>query len=363
MSQLTTGNSIKANITCNIHDTFTLNIDTVIASGKTTAIFGPSGSGKTTFLRCLAGLAPCDGEIKVASTHWQSGTLRLPPHKRPVGFVFQEASLFEHLNVEQNLRYAQKRAQKREIVASWDDVVDLFELAPLLGQPSTSLSGGERQRVAIARALLSQPDILFMDEPLASLDNERKTEALKYLQQLQQKYAFTLVYVTHSLDEIAQLADDLLVIESGKVLIHDTIDKVFSHVNFANKDYNQASSVISGAVTELDPQYRLACINTACGDFWIADNNYRIGDNKRLRLLASDISIAPERPSKSSILNCVEAMITEMDTDHIKPLALICLASEGQPLLAQITRKSLDALKLHQGQKVWAQIKSVAIAR
>ncbi len=219
MSQLTTGNSIKANITCNIHDTFTLNIDTVIASGKTTAIFGPSGSGKTTFLRCLAGLTSCDGEIKVASTHWQSGSLHLPPHKRPVGFVFQEASLFEHLNVEQNLRYAQKRAQKRELVASWDDVVDLFELAPLLSQQSTSLSGGERQRVAIARALLSQPDILFMDEPLASLDNERKTEALKYLQRLQQKYAFTLVYVTHSLDEIAQLADDLLVIESGKVLI------------------------------------------------------------------------------------------------------------------------------------------------
>lgn len=363
MSQPTSGYGIEAKITCNVHDSFTLNIDTVIASGKTTAIFGPSGSGKTTLLRCLAGLAPCDGEIKVASTHWQSSSARLPPHKRPVGFVFQEASLFEHLNVEQNLRYAQKRAQKREIVASWDDVVDLFELAPLLSQHSTSLSGGESQRVAIARALLSQPDILFMDEPLASLDNERKIEALKYLQRLQQRFAFTLLYVTHSLDEIAQLADDLLVIEAGKLLIHDSVETVFNHTNFANKDYNQASSLISGAVTEIDSQYQLACVNTACGDFWIADNNYRIGDNKRLRLLASDISIAPERASKSSILNCVEAVITEMDADHAKPLALICLASEGQPLLAQITRKSLDALKLHKGQNVWAQIKSVAIAR
>lgn len=359
---------IYAQLCCRHSDTFTLDVEFTLSHQKTTAIFGPSGSGKTTLLRCLAGFTASQGTVSVNGQHWQQGNYCLAVHQRPLAYVFQEASLFAHLNVEQNLQYARKRAPKSQPFASWQQVVELLGLAPLLKHKPDQLSGGERQRVAIARALLKQPAILFMDEPLAALDSERKTEVLAYIQTLQREFSLTIVYVTHSLDEIAQLADDLLVIEDGKVLAHGPVSQVASDITFAKKAYHQASSILSGQVIKIDTEYQLAQVHCGCGDFWIRNTAFTMHQSVRLRLLASDISIARERPSSSTILNSLEATVMAIDATASQPMSLVTLKSLSSQsaedlLLAQITRKSLDTLGLATGQRVWAQIKSVAIVR
>lgn len=180
-----------------------------------TALYGPSGSGKTTLLRCIAGLERLAGRLEVAGQVWQDGRLFLPPHKRPVGYVFQEPSLLAHLSVRGNLLYGFKRATDRRI--GLDEVVQLLGLGPLMDRSTGKLSGGERQRVAIARALLAQPRLLLLDEPLASLDAASKAEIMPYLDQLHRTLAIPMIYVSHEPAEILRLADRLLLMKAGRI--------------------------------------------------------------------------------------------------------------------------------------------------
>ncbi|MGJ8671147.1 MAG: molybdenum ABC transporter ATP-binding protein, partial [Oceanococcus sp.] len=192
-----------------------LDLKVQIPGRGVTAIYGPSGAGKTSLLRCIAGLQQAKGELSVLGQSWQSQRHSLPTHKRPLGFVFQEASLFAHLTAAGNLRFAQKRAAAQS--STWSDIVALMGLEALLERYPHQLSGGERQRVAIARALLIQPKLLLMDEPLAALDASLKSEIMPYLERLHERAEVPILYVSHSLDEIARFADHVVILQQGRV--------------------------------------------------------------------------------------------------------------------------------------------------
>ncbi|MDZ7595072.1 MAG: molybdenum ABC transporter ATP-binding protein [Thiobacillus sp.] len=199
-------------------ENFTLEVDLQLPDRGITALFGPSGCGKTTLLRAIAGLerAP-DGRLVVSGEPWQDADIFIPPHRRALGYVFQETSLFPHLSVRRNLEYGMKRVPENERTLHWDEVIDWLGLAPLIGQQPHQLSGGQRQRVAIGRALLSSPRLLLMDEPLAALDASARTEILPYLDQLHQRLAIPMLYVSHAVEEVARLADHLVCLEAGRV--------------------------------------------------------------------------------------------------------------------------------------------------
>ncbi len=198
--------------------TFELNAALALAPKGVTALVGASGSGKTTLLRCLAGLTRLPGDVRLDGEVWQDKERFVPAHLRPVGFVFQDASLLAHLTVRGNLHYAQKRAVKAATPIAWDEVVEWLGLAPLLDRSTANLSGGERQRVALGRALLTQPRLLLMDEPLSSLDVAAKAEILPYLERLHRTLAIPVLYVSHDLAEVARLADHVLTMKDGRIV-------------------------------------------------------------------------------------------------------------------------------------------------
>ncbi len=196
---------------------FTLDADFSAPERGVAALYGPSGSGKSTLLRCIAGLERMRGSLSVKGEVWQDRKRFLPPHRRPVGFVFQEPSLMAHLSVQENLLFGFRRSKVRRVAV--DDVVALLALGPLMRRSTTKLSGGERQRVAIGRALLSQPELLLMDEPLSGLDRDAKAEVLPYLERLHESLAVPMIYVSHDAAEIARLADHLLVMREGRIVL------------------------------------------------------------------------------------------------------------------------------------------------
>ena len=196
---------------------FRLDVAMSAPANGVTVVFGPSGSGKTTLLRCLAGLVRLPGRLQIADAIWQDHARFVPPHRRGVGFVFQDAALFEHLSVRDNLLYGRRRQGLGEDVA-FRDMVDLLDLDLLLQRRPTRLSGGERQRVAIGRALLSQPKLLLMDEPLASLDVARKAEVIPYLEALKAQASAPIFYVTHDVAEAARLGDRMLLMQAGRIV-------------------------------------------------------------------------------------------------------------------------------------------------
>jgi molybdate transport system ATP-binding protein len=195
---------------------FVLDADFAMPLDGVTGLMGPSGSGKTTLLRCIAGLQRLEGRLSVAGAVWQDGALFEPAHRRPVGYVFQEASLLPHLSVRANLLYGRRRARRMHAIEV-DDVVDLLGLEPLLHRSTTKLSGGERQRVAIGRALLSQPRLLMMDEPLSGLDADSKAEILPYIERLTRSVSLPVLYVSHDAGEIGRLTRRVAIMQRGRI--------------------------------------------------------------------------------------------------------------------------------------------------
>ena len=214
-----------------------------------TALSGPSGSGKTTLLRCIAGLERLEGRLSVSGEVWQDGRSFVPPHRRPIGVVFQEASLLSHLSVRGNLLYGARRTSAKADV-SFDDTIDLLGLAPLLGRSTANLSGGERQRVALGRALLSQPRLLLMDEPLSSLDAGSKAEILPYLERLHRSLAIPALYVSHDAGEIARLADRVLLMREGKVTPGEPAPDTLAALKPAERDALARAALRAGLAPE-----------------------------------------------------------------------------------------------------------------
>lgn len=341
---------------------FTLNVDLELPGQGVSAIFGPSGSGKTTFLRCIAGLEkPEQGYLNVNGQCWQDEKKFLATHRRPLGYVFQEASLFPHLSAAGNLAYAVKRSSVQPDIKFYDRVVATLGIENILQRYPAQLSGGERQRVAIARSLLVQPRILLMDEPLASLDNARKREILPYLDSLHANFDIPIVYVSHSVNEVARLADTITVLDEGAVVSRGKFNEVFSRIDSSLDFEEEAGAVIQAQVAEKSERWHLTRAVFDGGELWLRDSGEAVGQTLRIRILAKDVSLALVAHDDTSILNRLQAEITEISADRDEAMILVRLKTGAEYLLARVTRRSQEYLQLKQGKKLWAQIKSVAI--
>jgi molybdate transport system ATP-binding protein len=340
---------------------FTLDVDLALPARGVTALFGPSGSGKTTLLRCIAGLEkPDEGRLVVDGRPWQDERIALPPHRRPLGYVFQEASLFPHLSVLGNLRFGLKRAQGTSR-ADLDAAIELLGIAPLLDRRPEHLSGGERQRVAIARALAVAPRVLLMDEPLAALDLARKQEILPYLERLHRELDIPLLYVSHLPDEVARLADHLVVLDQGRVRAHGPLSETVSRLDLPLHLGEDRGVVLDAQIDAVDGQWHLARLAFDGGQLWTPDPGLPPGRRLRVRLLARDVSLAREHPGRSSIQNVMRGVVEAWADERHPGLVIVAVRVGAARVLARLTRRSLDALQLQPGDAVWVQVKSVAL--
>lgn len=342
-------------------DRFTLDIDLQLPGRGLTAFFGHSGSGKTTALRCIAGLHEAEGNIRVGEQVWQDADHFVPVHQRPLAYVFQEASLFAHMTVQQNIEYGYRRVRAAERKIEIDQAVQWLGIEPMLTRTPDRLSRGERQRVAIARALLTSPQILLMDEPLSALDHNSKREIMPYLEELRDALEIPVLYVTHSPDEVAHLADQLVLMENGRVLANGPLAETMTRLDLPIKTEDDAGVVLDSVVTERIKQWHLVRCEFSGGSLLARDPGLPIGHRIRLRILARDISLALEPVTGTSIQNILPATIEELGADKHPALMLVRIRIGTSPLLVRLTRLSADSLQLEPGKKVWAQVKSVAI--
>jgi molybdate transport system ATP-binding protein len=329
-----------------------------------TVLFGPSGSGKTTLLRCLAGLErSSSGFMQFGETLWQDETrgLFVPVHERSIGVVFQEPRLFPHLSVRSNLLYGFKRIQVQERRIFLDEVVEILNIAHLLDRRPRFLSGGEGQRVAIGRALLTSPRLLLMDEPLASLDSQRKREILPYIRRLQTTWGIPIIYVSHSLEEILQLVDTVVLLKEGKVVADGPAKKVFSELDLRGI----ITSEILGAIFDTkviahEPEFGLTRVQFLDHQLHVPRQVAEVGQSIRLHIHSSDVSIVTSLSDiRTSVLNILEAKVMEIGPIDPNGYSVDVKLDVGQALLATITRKSLANLGLEPGQKVYAHIKAI----
>jgi len=327
-----------------------------------TALFGPSGCGKTTVLRCVAGLQRMAGRLRVGAETWQddAGRLFLSPHRRPIGYVFQEAGLFRHLSVRRNLEYGLTRIAPGERQVRLDEVADLMGVRELLERRPDRLSGGQRQRVAIARALLTSPRLLLMDEPLASLDRKSKREILPYLERLHDELAMPVLYVSHASDEVARLADHLVLLEAGRVRASGRLGDLRARLDLARDLGAEADAIIEAEIAAHDPAYHLSYLDFSGGRFSVARIDLPIGHRARLRVLARDVSITLQLQTDTSILNIFPALVAGL-AENGPARILVRLDLASTPMLAGITRKSAERLQLTPGKRVYAQVKAVAL--
>ena len=333
---------------------FTLDVAFTAGAGVT-AVFGASGTGKTTILNVIAGLERAEeGRIVVDDRVFFDSAARidLAPHRRNAGYVFQDALLFPHLSVAQNLRYGWRKGSS----ISFDQIVSLLGLNALLDRSPARLSGGERQRVAIGRALLSQPRLLLMDEPLASLDIERKHNILPYIESLREGFGIPILYVSHAVDEVARLADHVLVIEGGRIVTRGTPEQALAlHLHGGER-----VSVLTGRAGPHDEAYGLTPLIHEAGRIAIAG---KLAEHHETRIVirASDVTLATAMPRNLSVRTALKGHVASIERDH-GPAAIITVAlGGGQQLAAAATRKAIDELKLAEGTEVWCLIKAVSI--
>ncbi|MDH3978473.1 MAG: molybdenum ABC transporter ATP-binding protein [Gammaproteobacteria bacterium] len=345
------------------HDGFSLATDFSVPADGVTAIFGKSGAGKTTLLRAIAGLEKNPGgHVKVGESVWQDDQIFIPAHQRAVGYVFQEAGLFEHLTVRGNLEYASKRAQyaQGERAVAFDQVLPLLGLEQWLSRPVAQLSGGQRQRVAIARALLRNPGVLLLDEPLTGLDASAGDEILAYIERLQRQLSLPVLFVSHSQDEVARLADYLVLLEAGKVTAAGPIDEMLTSMELPMAQGERAASLIKAQVSGHDDEYGLTLLDCPVGSLMIPQRALQVGQSVRVRMLARDISVTLDRQANTSILNIFPAVI-ESIVDAGPSQCLLRMDASGITVLAQVTRRSVASLELMPGKQVYAQAKSIAL--
>jgi molybdate transport system ATP-binding protein len=338
-----------------------LNFEFEISAEGITAIFGISGSGKTSLLRALAGLDRHPGSrLQLGDQIWQDDNIFVEPHKRAIGYVFQEASLFEHLTVQGNIEYGFKRLPENKKNISLEKIINLLGLQSLLSRKPALLSGGERQRVAIARALAANPDILLMDEPLSSLDQSRKEELLPYIESLNKEMKIPVLYVSHSSEEVARLADQLILLEDAVVKAAGPINELLTRSDLSLAHRRHAESIVLAEAESYDDTFQLNTLRSELGTFVVTGKPLQNAKNLRLRLVAQDISLTLEAQKDTSILNIFPALIDDLYREENAQVTVRLLINDS-PVLARITLKSADKLKLEVGKKVFAQIKSVAV--
>ncbi|MBF0438415.1 MAG: molybdenum ABC transporter ATP-binding protein [Magnetococcales bacterium] len=346
------------------YSTFSLDVDLDLPGQGVTALFGHSGSGKTTLLRAIAGLIrPAGGVLQVNGTCWQDDArnIFLPTHQRPIGYVFQDPTLFAHLDVRGNVTFGLQRIPKEKQRVSLQHAIELLGIESLLTRKPNTLSGGEKQRVAIARALAVSPAVLLMDEPLAALDLARKQEILPYLERLHHELDIPVLYVSHAPDEVARLADYLVVMKEGRVVANGSLNTVLARIDLPFKMGEESCVVLEAVVEERDLACHLCRADFLGGSLWIRDHGFSIGQAIRVRILARDVSLALEQPKGTSILNLLLGQVTEIGDDIHPGLILVRVQVGDSPVLARVTRRSVNVLELMPGKLVWVQIKSVAL--
>ncbi|MDR0278820.1 MAG: molybdenum ABC transporter ATP-binding protein [Paucimonas sp.] len=357
--------SIRARVNI-ARDDFTLDVDLSLPGRGVSALFGASGSGKTTCLRCLAGLERAgDAYIEVEGKVWQDSAngIFIPPHQRPIGYVFQEASLFSHLSVRGNLEFGWRRIDPATRRISLQQACELLGIDHLLARKADTLSGGERQRVGIARALLTSPRLLLMDEPLAALDAPRKREILPYLERLHDELSIPLIYVSHAQEEVARLADHLVLLEQGKVLASGPLNQTLARLDLPLAQDEDAGVIIEGRSGAYDATYQLLDLHLPDSDLCLRIPHAPLppGSSLRVKIQARDVSLSLAEDSQSSIINRLPVTLRAVGEQDNPAQVLVSLDAGGHPLLARVTRYSSDQLGLHEGQRLWAQIKGVAL--
>lgn len=344
------------------HTGFTLDVDLTLPGRGITALFGHSGSGKTTLLRLIAGLEQAPGGfLAIDGEVWQGDNVFLPAHRRPLGYVFQESSLFPHLSARGNIEYGMKRTPQALDRAALDHIVGLLAIGHLLERRPSQLSGGERQRVAIARALAVNPRLLLMDEPLAALDIKRKQEILPYLEQLHDELDIPVLYVSHSPDEVARLADYLVVMEEGKIPASGPLDEILARLDLPFRLGEDVGIVLDAVVGERDADWHLARMDFPGGSLWTRDKGISVGRKVRVRVLARDISLSTQHQEHTSIQNHLRGQVDAIADDEHPGLALVRVRVGPTALVARLTKRSAATLGIAPNQDVWLQVKSVAL--
>jgi molybdate transport system ATP-binding protein len=344
---------------------FRLETQFEVEEGSITAIFGKSGAGKTSTINAIAGLTRPDvGVIQIGNTTLFDQNLRinLPIYKRQIGYVFQDDRLFPHMTVRNNLIYGTPKNRDVANSLNLTDITGLLELAPLLERRPRTLSGGEKQRVAIGRALLSNPKLLLMDEPLASIDVQHRFEILPFIQRVREKTGITIIYVTHALEEVIFIADQIILLSEGRVTAQGTVEEIMSRLDLHPMTSRfDAGAVISAIYSGYDREFDLGELSFDGGTLRIAGLNAEIGIHLRAHIRARDVSLMLDKPKDTSVLNVFKGELIEIRHEDGPQLDL--LINIGTPLIARITRKSLNDLNLDIGSKVYAMIKAVAIDR
>ncbi|GAA6183728.1 molybdenum ABC transporter ATP-binding protein [Aliiglaciecola sp. NS0011-25] len=341
----------------------TIDVKLDVNSAGVTAIFGPSGAGKTTLLRVIAGLDKYpNAEVNFDKKVWQNASTWIAPENRHIGMVFQQPSLFEHLNVAQNIYFyqglkAHKGRKKRFDVSQ---LIELLQLTPLLNRLPKTLSGGEQQRVAIVRALATQPDLLLMDEPLSALDEQLKSQFLDYLEPLLEQIAIPVIYVTHSKSELARVAKQVVLMDKTGITGQGESTELLTDLNQPLTLGSDLQSVLSAKVELIDEQQHVSALKTQAGQLWVSVINKPIDQRMKVVIHAKDVSVSLSRAADTSILNVLPADI--MDFKFTANGSVILKLKVGTSvILSQITQRSFEQLKLAKHLRVFAQIKGVVL--
>ena len=353
--------ALRIRVDCPGDHQFRLQVDCTIPDRGVTAIYGASGSGKSSLLDCVAGLRrPEPGSsIHFRQQKWQDGEHFVPPWQRGIGYVFQDARLFEHLSVQGNLDYARARCSRPSVITQ-DKVTDLLALQDLLARKPGTLSAGQKQRVAIGRALLSAPQLLLLDEPLANLDHSASRQCLAHLQDLAGTIDLPMLYVSHDIEEVSQLADHLVLLDQGGLVDQGSMLELSSRLDSRLSHEEQAAAIAVGTIARHDTSYGLTQLDVDGHPLFVTLLHQAPGQRRRIRIPARDVSVCRERPGESSILNILPVTLTDIEQGD-SPRILLRLALGSQNLLARITRKSATQLELKVGDQLFAQIKSAAL--
>lgn len=341
---------------------FELKLELQLPASGFSVIAGSSGSGKTLLMRCIAGLErPQFAYCKVKDTVWED-SLRgdyLATYQRSLGYVFQESCLFPHLTVQQNIDYGRQRIRLKA-VREIEAVIELLNIGQLLKRYPAKLSGGEKQRVAIARALAVEPQLLLMDEPLAALDQAHKYEILPYLRRLQTELQLPVIYITHSPQEMTQLADHVVLMEQGKVRASGELQAVLTRLDLPLAHSQRASSVFTVEVSAYDAEFQLLYLQFSGGVLTVPHMSLPKGSQIRLQIYARDVSLHSQPPMALEAFNSLPAQVLAI-LDQAVGYTTVSLQVGRELLIAQITRKTASLLQLAVGQYIYAEIKTAAI--